>query len=508
MGKTTLLKFIASRSLKIPPNIDILYCEQEAKANQTSALNAVLITDKKRSQLIEEKELLLSEPGQTEDNIKRLNQIYGELDALKADAAEAKACRILSGLGFDQKMQHRATKHFSGSWRMRISLARALFIEPTLLLVDEPTDYLDLNSVIWLGNYLQKWKNTLLVVSHDQSFLDNICTDIIHLDNQKLYYYHGNYNHFRKMLIQKKLEQVKEFEKQKRIKEIKFSGKSARQTEAKSYHMSSHKQDIKPKDKQLLEADELLKKSREYVLKFKFPQTRKLTPPILGLKNASFKFSGQDYLFENVDFEIDMESKIAILGPNGVGKSTFLKILIGDLKPTEGEVVRNRFLKIGSYDQHQVDQFDINLTPVEHLQKMYSLDYQECRKKLSSVGLLSVVHEIKIESLSGGQKARLALSHLICKASDVIILDEPTNNLDIESIDGLIEAISLFKGAAIIVSHDERLIRDTDCKLYVMEKKKLKLFNGNFDDYRTQLLEFLDEEIISSCSSEAIKLPE
>lgn len=465
MGKTTLLKFIASRSLKIPPNIDILYCEQEVRANQTSALNAVLSSDKKRSQLIEEQELLLSEPCQTENNTKRLNQIYEELDALRADSAEAKACRILSGLGFDQKMQHKATKYFSESWRLRISLARALFIEPTLLLLDEPTNYLDLNAVIWLDNYFQNWEKTLLVVSHDQSFLDNICSDIVHLDNKKLHYYCGNYSQFRKILIQKKREEIKEYEKQKKI-------------------IKERKEPIK-----------FLEKPKEYVVKFKFPETRKLTPQVLGLKNVSFKYPGQEYLFKDVNFEINMETKIALLGSNGVGKSTLLKILIGDLEPNDGEVIRGCFLKIGHYDQHLLDQFDINLTPIEYLQNMYNLDYQECRKRLGSVGLFGAVHEIKIENLSGEQRARVALSDLICKAPDVIILDEPTNNLDIESIDGLIEAINLFKGGIIIVSHDERLIRDTGCQLYVIENKKVRAFNGDFDDYRTELLEFLGEEI-------------
>nr|QNH67896.1 ATP-binding cassette transporter subfamily F member 1 X1 [Brachionus rotundiformis] len=493
---------LVGRSLEISSKIDILYCEQEVRADDVSALNVVLSADKKRSQLIEEEEVILSEPEQTQQNIDRLNQIYKELDAMQADASEAKACRILSGLGFDQTMQHRATKNFSGGWRMRISLARALFIEPTLLLLDEPTNHLDLNAVIWLDNYLQKWKNTVLVVSHDQSFLDNVCTDIIHLDNQKLHYYRGNYSKFKKMLAQKKREEIKEYEKQeKKLKEMKSAGKSGKQAEAKSKEMLSRKQEKGAKEKENLEPVKLLIKPKEYVVKFRFPETHKLRPPILGLKDVSFKYPGQEYLFKQVNFGVDMESRIAIIGPNGVGKSTLLKILVGDLEPTVGEVIRNKFLKIGRYDQHSADQFDVKLTPVEYLRITYNLEYQECRKRLGSVGLPGFVHEIKIENLSGGQKARVALSDLVSKAPEVIVLDEPTNNLDIESIDALGEAINLFQGGVIIVSHDEKLIRDTNCQLYVIKNQILTAFKGDFDDYRSELLDYLGEEVIRNPSA-------
>jgi ATP-binding cassette subfamily F protein 1 len=255
----------------------------------------------------------------------------------------------------------RATKNFSGGWRMRVSLARALFMEPTLLMLDEPTNHLDLNAVIWLDNYLQNWKKTLLVVSHDQSFLDNVCTDIVHLDQEKLFYYKGNYSTFKKMLVQKRREQLKEFEKQeKKLKEIKASGKSSKQAESKAKELLTRKQEKNAKNKGFDKDEsegqkELLKRPKDYVVKFKFPEPNKLSPPILGLKNVSFKYPKEQHLFKNVDFGIDMSSRIAIVGPNGVGKSTLLKLLLSDLEPTGGEIVRNRFLKIGRYDQHSGD---------------------------------------------------------------------------------------------------------------------------------------------------------
>ena len=215
-GKTTLLRHIGSRALQIPPNIDVLYCEQEVVADEKTALETVLLADEKRTNLLNQKDALEAEQEKGKDVTERLNEVYDELRAIGSDQAEPKARRLLAGLGFSREMQERATNKFSGGWRMRVSLARALFIEPTLLMLDEPTNHLDLNAVIWLDNYLQNWKKTLLIVSHDQSFLDNVCTDVIHLDQCKLWYYKGNYSMFKKMVVQKTRERLKEYEKQER----------------------------------------------------------------------------------------------------------------------------------------------------------------------------------------------------------------------------------------------------------------------------------------------------
>lgn len=217
-------------------------------------------------------------------------QVYDELEAIGADSAEPRARRILAGLGFNRAMQNRATKNFSGGWRMRVSLARALFLEPTLLLLDEPTNHLDLNAVIWLDNYLQGWKKTLLVVSHDQSFLDNVCTDVIHLDQQKLFYYKGNYSMFKKMYEQKRKEMIKAYEKQeKRLKDLKAAGQSKKQAEKKQKEALTRKQEKNRTKMQKQEEDtgptELLQKPREYIVKFSFPDPPPLQPPILGLQS-------------------------------------------------------------------------------------------------------------------------------------------------------------------------------------------------------------------------------
>uniref|UniRef100_A0A915HWN4 ABC transporter domain-containing protein n=1 Tax=Romanomermis culicivorax TaxID=13658 RepID=A0A915HWN4_ROMCU len=436
MGKTTLLKHIANRKLDIPPTIDILYCEQEIEVDDTPAVQAVINADTKRLNLLkEEKQLieLVENTGDMEAN-DRLKEVYEELRAIGADSAESRARRILSGLQFTKEMQERATKHFSGGWRMRISLARALFLEPTLLLLDEPTNHLDLNAVIWLDHYLQSWKKTLLIVSHDQGFLDSICTDIIHLDDQKLFYYKGNYAQFKKMNAQKQKEQMKDYENQeRRLRELKKSGKSQNQAED---------------DERSVTKPELVKRPKEYVVKFAFPDPPPLNPPILGAHNVDFGYPDQPLLFKNLNFGLDMSSRsklicilrkkyfktcvveVAIVGPNGVGKSTFLKLLLLEISPVsrithitlKGEVRKNSKVRIGRFDQHSSEHLSLEETPIEYLRRLFNLDYQEARKNLGCMGLPGYAHTIQNKSLSGGQKARVAMAELALSAPDVLIL--------------------------------------------------------------------------------------
>ncbi|XP_076260354.1 ATP-binding cassette sub-family F member 1 [Rhynchophorus ferrugineus] len=502
-GKTTLLRHLAQRAFDIPPNIDILYCEQEVVADDFSAVETVLKADVKRNELLSEQKKLEEQFNAGKLDVQeKLNEVYAEMKAIGADSAEPRARRILAGLGFTKEMQDRATKNFSGGWRMRVSLARALYIEPTLLLLDEPTNHLDLNAVIWLDNYLQGWKKTLLIVSHDQSFLDNVCNEIIHLDNQKLYYYKGNYSMFKKMYMQKRKEMIKEYEKQeKRLKEMKSSGSSKKQAEKKQKEALTRKQEKNRSKIQKQEEDnqptELLQRPKEYLVKFRFPEPPPLQPPVLGLHNVTFAYPGQKPLFIDADFGIDMSSRVAIVGPNGVGKSTFLKLLVGELSPQKGETRMNHRLRIGRFDQHSGEHLTAEETPSEYLMRLFDLQYEKARKQLGTFGLASHAHTIKMKDLSGGQKARVAMAELCLNAPDVLILDEPTNNLDIESIDALAEAINEFTGGVIIVSHDERLIRETSCALHIIEDQTINELDGDFDDYRKELLESLGEVINS-----------
>ncbi|CAG0882736.1 unnamed protein product [Cyprideis torosa] len=349
--------------------------------------------------------------------------------------------------------------------------------------------------------YLQGWKKTLLIVSHDQSFLNNVCTDVIHLDQQKLYYYRGNYSMFKKMYVQKRREQIKAYENQeRRLRDLKKAGKSSKQAEAKQKVTLTRKQE-KNKTKAQKENQEedgpteLLSRPREYIVKFRFPDPPPLQPPILGAHNITFAYDGQKPLFKKLEFGIDMGSRVAIVGPNGVGKSTFLKLLTGDLIPLEGEIRKNRQLRIGRFDQHSGEHLTAAESPVEYLIRLFNLEYEKARKQLGTFGLPSYAHTIPNKDLSGGQKARVALAELTLNAPDVLILDEPTNNLDIESIDALAEAINEFHGGVIIVSHDERMIRDCNCQLFVIEDQTINEIDGDFDDYRKEVLEALGESI-------------
>jgi len=363
--------------------------------------------------------------------------------------------------------------------------------------------------VIWLDNYLQGWKKTLLIVSHDQSFLDNICTDIIHLEEQKLAYYKGNYNGFKKMYEQQLKERNRKVEiQQKELHALKKGGKSSKQAteELKARMVNKQKKELKSK-KQKGSATmgneddappELLKKIKEYSVKFAFPEPTKLSPPVLGMHDVSFGYDADHPIFKKVEFGVDMNSRIAIVGPNGVGKSTLLKLLYGKLQPTSGEVRKHRQLKIGWFDQHSNEALNGEVSPVEYLTETFSLDYQTARKNLGMVGLTSSAHTVKIKDLSGGQKSRVALAELSLGAPDILILDEPTNNLDIESIHALADAIDDFGGGVMMVTHDARLICATKCNLYVVDDQNVCQYEGDFDDYREEILEELGEQLVKT----------
>lgn len=500
-GKTTLLRHIATRAFAIPPNIDVLLCEQEVVATDKTAINTILDADVKRTEMLKKSEELEKQFANGDLSVQEeLNDTFAELKAIGAYSAEARARRILAGLGFSKEMQDRPTNKFSGGWRMRVSLARALYLEPTLLMLDEPTNHLDLNAVIWLDNYLQGWKKTLLIVSHDQSFLDNVCNEIIHLDQKKLQYYKGNYSMFKKMFVQKRREMIKEFEKQeKRLRELKAHGQSKKAAEKKQKESLTRKQEKNKSKQQKQDEDEgpqeLLARPKEYIVKFRFPEPSQLQPPILGVHNVTFAFEGQKPLFIKADFGIDLTSRVAIVGPNGVGKSTFLKLLLGELEPQQGEQRKNHRLHVGRFDQHSGEHLTAEESAAEYLQRLFNLPHEKARKALGSFGLVSHAHTIKMKDLSGGQKARVALAELCLSAPDVLILDEPTNNLDIESIDALAEAINEYEGGVIIVSHDERLIRETGCTLYVIEDQTINEIDGEFDDYRKEVLDSLGEVV-------------
>jgi ATP-binding cassette subfamily F protein 1 len=334
-GKSTLLKMIASRDLILPPRIDFLYVEQEVIADDTPAVEAVLKADKRRWALMEEETVLMKKVDAGDESngvIERLDEVVQELTNMGADAMEAKARRILYGLGFTVEMQTKPTKMFSGGWRMRISLARALFIEPTLLMLDEPTNHLDLNAVIWLDEYLQTWKKTLFVVSHDQDFLNSVCQEILHIEDLKLVSYKGNYDSFKKGEKDRLKQQIKAWEKQeKRLRELKRSGQSkakAQETVKRNAKRESGARSQKKKNQAIAagteaaEIQELVKRPKEYTVKLEFSEVPDLGHPVMEVNNVHFRYSPKHpVIFKKIDFGIDMDSRICVVGPNGAGKS-------------------------------------------------------------------------------------------------------------------------------------------------------------------------------------------
>merc|ERR1712142_702301 len=287
---------------------------------------------------------------------------------------------------------------------------------------------------------------------------------------------------------------------EKRLKELKAGGTSKKAAEKRTKDALTRKQEKnRSKGGKKEEEDngptELLERPQEYNVKFSFPEPPPLQPPILGLYNVTFGYEDQPPLFKNVEFGIDMESRVAIVGPNGVGKSTFLKLLLGDIEPVKGEVRKNLRLKIGRFDQHSGEHLTAEESPAEYLMRLFNLPVEKARKQLGSFGLQSHAHTVMMKDLSGGQKARVALAELTLSAPDVVVLDEPTNNLDIESIDALAEAITEYEGGVIIVSHDERLIRETNCQLWVIEEQGIAEIDGGFDEYRKEVLDQLGEEV-------------
>ncbi|KAJ1380569.1 P-loop containing nucleoside triphosphate hydrolase [Sesbania bispinosa] len=391
-GKTTFLRHMAMHAIDgIPRNCQILHVEQEVVGDDTTALQCVLNSDIERTQLLEEEAELLAKQREPDENIEkgnnnvnevverdaisqRLEELYKRLEFIDAYSAEARAASILAGLSFSPEMQKKATKTFSGGWRMRIALARALFIEPDILLLDEPTNHLDLHAVLWLESYLVRWPKTFIVVSHAREFLNTVVTDIIHLQNQKLTTYKGNYDTFEKTREEQIKNQQKALEANERarshmqafIDKFRYNAKRASLVQSR----------IKALDR-MGHVDEIVN-DPDYKFEFPTPDDRP-GPPIISFSDASFGYPGGPILFKNLNFGIDLDSRIAMVGPNGIGKSTILKLIAGELQPSSGTVFRSAKVRIAVFSQHHVDGLDLSSNPLLYMMRCYpvSSSYSE-----------------------------------------------------------------------------------------------------------------------------------
>jgi len=471
VGKSTLLRAMYNRTLDDMPNIDMFYVEQENPASDVETVyETVISSSSKRSELLQMQYALEKKMENDDDvDMELYNRVIDELSAIGADQDEAKVNKILRGMGFEEDEIHKPTISFSGGWRMRISIAKALFLEPTLLLLDEPTNHLDLNAVLWLSNYLSSWKNTVFVVSHDKDFLNEVCTDIVHITEKKLYYYKGDYNMFKSMesqLLKKRNDDWTSFEK--RIKHMQKKGTTKKEI---MEYTKKHGCERPPKP---------------YRVRINFPEVGDIGIPVLEVRHVDFSYSNKK-IFSNLDFGIDLNSRITIVGRNGTGKSTFIKLLAKELKPSAGEIYYNHKMRVGYFHQHNIEHLPLEQSAVDYLKSLDNeLIDQDARKYLGGIGLEGSLHLKPIKVLSGGQKSRVALAGIFVIRPHVVLLDEPTNHLDIETIESLIDAVNNFSGAVVMVTHNVDLITDTRCALWELDQGELK--ETTFVEYKNKLL--------------------
>lgn len=480
-GKTTLLNRISNFSLKGMPKVDCLCVKQEVPGNMKTVFDTVLEANESRNKLIRKykslKNMVENSDSFSDSTLEEYNNVHEDLISIGADKDEGFVRRVLSGLGFKKDEQDRPTLEFSGGWRMRVSLAKALYMKPKLLLLDEPTNHLDLNATIWLTDYLSGYKGTLIVVSHDRKFLNEVCTDIIHLSQQRLAYYKGGYDGFLKGYEQNLKHLEKEWKKvEKRVKEMRKKG-TPKNTVNEFIEGNIDKKPPKPYRVRIW---------NDYDLGF-------INPPVIKVDNLTFGYRSDQILLDGISFDINLDTRIAIVGKNGVGKSTLIKqILSQERDSLDRTIVMDNRVRVGYYSQHSSESLPLNKTPIEHLHDVKpELKIQEARKYLGSIGLEGNLHSKPIKSLSGGQRVRVAFVTLYLNEPHVIFLDEPTNHLDIETIDALIKSIEDFKGGVVMITHNIDLIERTECE--IMELENAKLRSTSLEDYEQKVLEEVNE---------------
>ncbi|TPX56106.1 hypothetical protein PhCBS80983_g04781 [Powellomyces hirtus] len=496
-GKSTLLHAIACGLLPMPRTLDVYLLDREFGPTEMTSIQAVLeITEREHTHLMDEMENLLSDPNK---HAVRLDYIQNRLVELEAEGGERRALDILKGLGFSEELIQSKTKDLSGGWRMRIALARILFVKPTLMLLDEPTNHLDLEAVVWLEDYLlhNLEGHTLVMTSHSQDTLNEICTDIIHLYHQSLDHYPGNYNTFTKVRAEKDIllqKRVNAQDKQmKAIKENLSKTGSKQQAQAKNRVKALEKRNEKDKEKNKALEEELV---WDKPLNLRFSDCgRGLPPPVLKFRDAGFAYPGGRKLFHDLNFGIDLDSRIALVGPNGAGKTTLLKLMLGQLQPTEGTVTRNHHLRIAQFHQHMGDQLDMDMSAVSWLCSQFKeWRDQDMRREVGRYGLTGKSQVIPMRQLSDGQRRRVIFAYLGLKTPHMFLMDEPTNALDLETIDALAEAINEYDGGVVFITHDFRLIDQVAQEIWIVHDGEVEEFEGSIRDYKDMLKEKYAEQ--------------
>ncbi|PLP58719.1 glycosyl transferase family 1 [Mesorhizobium loti] len=478
-GKTTLFKAITgdlaseTGSIGIPKNTRIGQVAQEAPGTEDSLLEIVLAADKERAALLEE------EKTATDPN--RIAEIHIRLADIDAHTAESRAATILAGLGFDEAAQARPASSFSGGWRMRVALAAVLFSEPDLLLLDEPTNYLDLEGTLWLENYVSKYPHTVLLISHDRDLLNRAVNSIVHLDQQKLSFWRGGYDQF-----ERQLSEQQELQEKGRIKQ-----------EAQRKHLQSFVDRFRAKASKARQAQSRIKALErmkpiaalvnDSVKPFSFPEPVKtVASPIVALTGVEVGYAPGKPILKKMTLRIDADDRIALLGANGNGKSTFAKLLAGRLKAEAGTMTIAPGLKVAIFAQHQLDDLRPDENAYEHVRRlMPDAPEAKVRARVAQFGLATEKMNTAAKDLSGGEKARLLMGLAAFDGPNLFILDEPTNHLDIDSRESLIHALNDFPGAVILVSHDRHLLEATADRLWLVKDGAVNPYDGDLDDYKT-----------------------
>ncbi|MCF1709958.1 ABC-F family ATP-binding cassette domain-containing protein [Tabrizicola sp. J26] len=479
-GKTTLFRLIKGDlaleggSITLPSRAKIGGVAQEVPSSSTSLLDTVLAADTERAELMAEAEHA-TDPH-------RIAEIQHRLADIDAWSAEGRASAILKGLGFEPEEQLRPCSDFSGGWRMRVALAGVLFAQPDLLLLDEPTNYLDLEGALWLENYLQKYPHTVIIISHDRGLLNRAVQGILHLDAKKLTYWTGPYDQFARQ----------------RAERIAVMTAEAKKQEARRAHLQSFVDRFKAKASKAVQAQSRVKmlekltpitppeEAKKQV--FTFPEPEELSPPIVNLDGAAVGYGGKPVL-RKLSLRIDQDDRIALLGRNGEGKSTLSKLLAGKLQASEGRMTTSSKLRVGYFAQHQVDELHLDETPLQHIMRVRPAEGQpKLRARLAGFGLMADQADTVVARLSGGQKARLSLLLATIDAPHLLILDEPTNHLDIESREALVEALTEYTGAVVLVSHDMHLLGLVADRLWLVKGGAVAPYEGDLEDYRRMLL--------------------
>lgn len=479
-GKTTLFRLtrgelaLESGSITLPRRARIGGVSQEVPSSNVSLIDTVLAADTERSTLMAE--------AQQATDPDRIAEIQTRLADIDAWSAESRAATILKGLGFDDADQQRPCSDFSGGWRMRVALAAVLFSQPDLLLLDEPTNYLDLEGALWLESYLAKYPHTVIVISHDRGLLNRAVGSILHLEDRQLTYYAVPYDKFAERRAERLAQAEAENAKAKaRIAHLQSFVDRFRYKASKAVQAQSRLK--------MIERIQLISTPQEAALRaFSFPEPEELSPPIIQIEGGVTGY-GDTEVLRRLNLRIDQDDRIALLGKNGQGKSTLSKLLSDRLPLMAGKMTRSSKLRIGYFAQHQVDELHVDETPLDHLRRLRPTETPaQLRSRLAGFGLGADQAETKVGRLSGGQKARLSLLIATIDAPHMLILDEPTNHLDIESREALVEALTAYSGAVVLVSHDMHLLGLVADRLWLVSDGTVKPFDGDLEAYRQMLL--------------------